>query len=196
MAGCSGRHLSGQGEELQTERCLRRSGDRTGGGLFPAGGCICSATRQHAGEMSANWLYYPIVFVLVALSFGARSLWPAFEFAQQARFLFPPGCSSPRRSQMSFPCADPGVFTGFVWDARHLPYKVGEGSRRDDDRGCRGITSLRKHPEIGGSLPLGYTIFLFGALGTLMQGGAASFSNAALGIAGADVGVAIMVWLL
>jgi len=147
--------------------------------------------------MSANWLYYPIVFVLVALSFGAQEFVPAFEFAQQARFLLPPVVFFSASLSVSFPMMLLlAFFTGFVWDARNLPYKEDKdhGAMIATDAGA--ITDIEKHPEIGGSMPFGYTIFLFGALGTLMQGVRPLFKRGRWELPVLMVGIAIMGWLL
>jgi hypothetical protein len=147
--------------------------------------------------MSANLLYYPFVFLVVALSFGAQEFVPAFEFAQQARFLLPPVVFFSSALSVSFPMMLLlAFFTGFVWDARNLPYKEDKGHAVVITADAGLMPDVEKRPEIGGSLPFGYTIFLFGALGSLMQGVRPLFKRGRWELPVLMVGVAIMGWLL
>lgn len=147
--------------------------------------------------MSANWLYYPIVLVLLALSFAAQEFVPAFEFAQQARFLLPPVVFFSSALSVSFPMMLLMAFlTGFVWDARNLPYKEDHTHAviMTSDSGLS--SDVSNHPEIGGPLPFGYSIVFFGALGTLMQGVRPLFKRGRWELPVLMVGVAIGAWLL
>jgi hypothetical protein len=147
--------------------------------------------------MSANWLYYPFVLLLLALSFAAQEFVPAFEFAQQARFLLPPVVFFSSALSVSFPMMlVMAFFTGLVWDARNLPYKEDKAPAIVMTSDAALGADVEKHPEVGGSLPFGYTIFVFGALGTLMQGVRPLFKRGRWELPVLMVGVAIMAWLL
>src|SRR6188508_2785449 len=71
-----------------------------------------------------SFLYNIVVFILLALTFGIQELIPAIEFAQQAKVLLPPVFFFSTSLSVSFPvmlCL--ALFTGLMWDARHLPYR-------------------------------------------------------------------------
>ncbi len=141
-------------------------------------------------------LYYMTVWILLAFSFGAQEFLPAIEFAHQARVLLPPAlffCSS---LSVSFPVMLIfAFFTGFVWDARHLPYKPDKVKFSDASAiNTGGSAEIRGHAS--GNLPAGYSILLFGALGTVMQGIRPLFKRGRWELPVVMVGVATFTWLL
>jgi hypothetical protein len=136
------------------------------------------------------------VGILLALSFGAQEFLPAIEFAHQARLLLPPVlyfCSS---LSVSFPVMLVfAFFTGFVWDARHLPYRPDKVKFSDTSE-----LSMNGHAEIRGrshgNMPPGYSILFFGAIGTVMQGIRPLFKRGRWELPVVMVGVATFGWLL
>ena len=140
-------------------------------------------------------IYNLLVFVLLVLTFGMQEFIPPIEFAQQARLLLPPVFFFSSALSVPFPvmlCF--AVFTGFVWDARHLPYKP---ERTKDpvatelvanDLSERGGTS-------SGDLPFGYSTFLFGVMGTVMQGIRPLFKRGRWEMPVIMVGLATFAWL-
>src|SRR6187551_1661183 len=71
-----------------------------------------------------SFLYNIVVLLLLALTFGIQELIPPIEFAQQARVLLPPVFFFAASLSVSFPVMlFLALFTGLLWDARHLPYK-------------------------------------------------------------------------
>ncbi len=141
-------------------------------------------------------LYYITVWILLAFSFGAQEFLPAIEFAHQARVLLPPVlffCSS---LSVSFPVMLIfAFFTGFVWDARHLPYRPDKVKFSDtSEMAMSGHSETRERSH--GNMPPGYSIILFGALGTVMQGIRPLFKRGRWELPVVMVGVATFVWLL
>lgn len=141
-------------------------------------------------------LYYMTVWSLLAISFGAQEFLPAIEFAHQARVLLPPVlffCSS---LSVSFPVMLIfAFFTGFVWDARHLPYKADKVKFSDaSELSMNGHAETRERSR--GNPPPGYSILLFGALGTVMQGIRPLFKRGRWELPVVMVGVATFTWLL
>jgi hypothetical protein len=143
-----------------------------------------------------TFVYYIAVFVLMALSFAMQEFVPVLEFAQQARVLLPPALFFSSALSVSFPVMLMlAFFTGFVWDARHLPYKVDKAKIVEVSDMAAG-SSIESRAESGGRLPMGYSIFLFGALGTLMQGVRPLFKRGRWELPVIMVGVATFGWLL
>ena len=71
-----------------------------------------------------SFIYNLLVFFLLLITFGLQEFIPPIEFAQQARVLLPPVFFFSASLSVPFPvmlCL--ALFTGLVWDARHLPYK-------------------------------------------------------------------------
>ena len=86
-------------------------------------------------------------------------------------------------------------FTGYVWDARHLPYRPDKAKFSDTSE-----LAMNSHAETRGrsrgNLPPGYSIILFGALGTVMQGIRPLFKRGRWELPVVMVGVATFTWLL
>lgn len=140
--------------------------------------------------------YYMTVWVLLAFSFGAQEFLPAIEFAHQARVLLPPALFFCSALSVSFPVMLIfAFFTGFIWDARHLPYKPDKVKISEtSEMTAAGHAETREHAR--GNLPPGYSILLFGALGTVMQGIRPLFKRGRWEIPVVMVGVATFTWLL
>jgi hypothetical protein len=142
-------------------------------------------------------IYYLVVSLLVVLSFCAQEFVPLFEFAQQARVLLPPAFFFSASLSVSFPVMLAfALFTGLVWDARHLPYAHEKmKSSEYSEMGTSG-PAIELHAATGGSLPLGYTAILFAGLGTLMQGIRPLFRRGRWELPVIMVGLATFTWLL
>jgi hypothetical protein len=146
-------------------------------------------------------LYYLVVLLLLALSFGIQELIPVIEFAQQARVLLPPVLFFSSALSVSFPVMlFLALFTGLVWDARHLPYRAEKEkaeaptSELVATQGVANVTEARAQGM--GVLPVGYSIILFAVTGTLMQGIRPLFKRGRWELPVVMVGVATLVWLL
>lgn len=142
-------------------------------------------------------LYYIVVGVLLALSFLAQEFVPALEFAQHARVLLPPAFFFSAALSVSFPVMLAlALFSGVVWDARHLPY--GHEKPRAAEYSEMGASgpAVELHAATGGPLPLGYSAVLFAGLGTLMQGIRPLFKRGRWELPVIMVGLATFVWLL
>lgn len=141
--------------------------------------------------------YYIVVGLLLALSFFAQEFVPAFEFAQQARVLLPPAFFFSAALSVSFPVMLAlALFTGVVWDARHLPYRHERPKAAEySEMGMAG-PAVELHASTGGPLPMGYSAILFGGLGTLMQGIRPLFKRGRWELPVIMVGLATFVWLL
>lgn len=141
-------------------------------------------------------IYYTTLWLLLAFSFGVQEFLPAIEFAYQARVLLPPALFFCSALSVSFPMMlFFAFFTGFVWDARHMPYRPDKMKNREVSE-----LSMKGHSEIrersGSTLPPGYSILLFGSLGTVMQGIRPLFKRGRWELPVMMVGVATFVWLL
>ena len=141
-------------------------------------------------------IYNLLVFVLLVLTFGMQEFIPAIEFAQQARVLLPPVFFFSSALSVPFPvmlCF--ALFTGLVWDARHLPYKA-------DKTAITPATEMvsnelaEKFSTRGGDLSFGYSIVLFGVMGTIMQGIRPLFKRGRWEVPVIMVGLATFAWLL
>lgn len=144
-----------------------------------------------------NTIYYIVVGLLFALSFGAQEFVPAMEFAQQARVLLPPVFFFSASLSVSFPMMLAfALFTGLVWDARHLPYHPGKPAAVEVAEAGAAVSKVELRAEVGGSLPLGYSAVLFSGLGTLMQGIRPLFKRGRWELPVIMVGLATFAWLL
>jgi hypothetical protein len=142
-----------------------------------------------------SFIYNLLVFLLLALSFGAQEFVPAIEFAQHARVLLPPVFFFSASLSVPFPvmlCL--ALFTGLVWDARHLPYKPEKMKAANEH--VSNMDFSEKAGRASGSLSMGYSIFIFGALGTLMQGIRPLFRRGRWEVPVIMVGIATSTWLL
>ncbi len=100
-----------------------------------------------------------ILFVLLCLSFVAQEFLPAIEWAYGARLFIVPVVFFCSAVSVPFPVMLMfAFFTGFVWDARHLIL----------------VEEVAKSPRFSEMLSanptFGYSIFLYGLMGALMQG--------------------------
>ncbi|WP_050027935.1 hypothetical protein [Verrucomicrobium sp. BvORR034] len=143
-----------------------------------------------------SFLYNIIVVLLVALSFGAQEFLPAIEFANHARVLLPPVLFFSASLTVSFPMMlFLALFTGLVWDARHLPYKPEKPVAVESADLARELP-VEKQPPTGTALPVGYSMFLFGVTGTLMQGIRPLFKRGRWELPVIMVGIATLLCLL
>ena len=142
-------------------------------------------------------VYYIVVGVLLAASFGAQEFVPALAFAQQARVLLPPVFFFSAALSISFPMMLMlALFTGLVWDARHLPYRADKGRNAEIIEFTQGLSAVESHAVMGQPLPFGYSAALFGALGAFMQGVRPLFKRGRWDLPVLLVGVAAFAWLL
>lgn len=141
--------------------------------------------------------YHIVVGLLLALSFFAQEFVPTLEFAQQARVLLPPAFFFSAALSVSFPVMLAfALFTGVVWDARHLPYRHERpGAAEYSEMGTAG-PDVELHATTGGSPLMGYSAILFGGLGTLMQGIRPLFKRGRWELPVVMVGLATFLWML
>ena len=142
-----------------------------------------------------SFIYNLLVFVLLALSFGAQEFVPAIEIAQHARVLLPPVFFFSASLSVPFPvmlCL--ALFTGLVWDARHLPYKLEKPKTAIEMHAAADLSE--RTPPTGGNLTVGYSIALFGVLGSLMQGIRPLFKRGRWEVPVIMVGLTTAVWLM
>jgi hypothetical protein len=143
-----------------------------------------------------SFIYNLLVFILLVLTFGMQEFIPPIEFAQQARVLLPPVFFFSSALSVPFPvmlCF--ALFTGLVWDARHLPYKPDKVNAAPATELVSNDLSERFSAH-GGDLPFGYSTFLLGVMGTLMQGIRPLFKRGRWEVPVIMVGLAIFAWLL
>ncbi|MFN7560654.1 MAG: hypothetical protein ACK5TH_02655 [Prosthecobacter sp.] len=138
-------------------------------------------------------LFHPIVFILLVLSFLVQEFIPGLEIAQFATLFLPAVFFFAASVAVPFPVMLVlAFFTGFLWDARHLPgVSEAMGSRLDvfgEDSGAEFSASM--------ALPFGLSIAIFGMLGTLMQGIRPLFKRGRLELPVLMVGAVTFSWLL
>ena len=141
--------------------------------------------------------YYLITGLLLALSFCVQEFVPLLEFAQQARVLFPATFFFCASLSVSFPAMLVfALFTGVVWDARHLPYAQEKMRAPEHYEMAIAGSGVERHAPTGGSLPLGYSVLFFAGLGALMQGIRPLFKRGRWELPVIMVGLATFTWLL
>jgi hypothetical protein len=138
-------------------------------------------------------LFHPIVFILLVLSFLVQEFIPGLEIAQFATLFLPAVFFFAASVAVPFPVMLVlAFFTGFLWDARHLPgVSEAMGSGLDvfgEDSGAEFSASM--------ALPFGLSIAIFGMLGTLMQGIRPLFKRGRLELPVLMVGAVTFSWLL
>jgi hypothetical protein len=144
-----------------------------------------------------SFLYNIVVLLLLALTFGIQELIPAIEFAQQARVLLPPVFFFSASLSVSFPVMlFLALFTGLTWDARHLPYRPEKIAATAAAVEYAAPDVVETRSQGMGHLPVGYSIILFAATGTLMQGIRPLFKRGRWELPVVMVGVATLLWLL
>lgn len=145
--------------------------------------------------MSMNIIYHVVVGLLLALTFGMQEFIPAIEFAQHARVLLPPVFFFSAALSVTFPVMLLlALFTGLVWDARHLPYRTERMSATEVSE-MAGENPVEKNINVPG-LPFGYSVVLFGMIGALMQGVRPLFRRGRWELPVVMVGVGTLAWLL
>ena len=145
-----------------------------------------------------SFIYNILVFLMLALSFGLQEFIPAIEFAQYARVLLPPVFFFSASLSVTFPVMLMlALFTGVVWDARNLPYKPERAKTAVvSELGGTGDALSETIPSTSGDLIFGYSVVIFGALGSLMQGIRPLFRQGRWEVPVIMVGVATVAWLL
>lgn len=105
--------------------------------------------------MSSVFFWISVVGLLV-LSFGLQEFMPVLDWAYGARFILPATVFLGASVTVSYPfMLVLAFFAGLLWDARHLSFV---------ERGTELAAS------VAGDLALGYSIMLFGLVGSAMQG--------------------------
>lgn len=140
-------------------------------------------------------LFNILVFILLTLTFGVQEFIPPIEFAQQARVLLPPVFFFAASLSVSFPVMlFLALFTGLLWDARHLPYKEEKmPPQKVLDLSMQNSTDSHLRGSV--KLHIGYSIFLFGVAGTLMQGIRPLFKRGRWELPVFMIGMATFLWL-
>ncbi|CAN5912517.1 hypothetical protein BH11VER1_BH11VER1_18580 [soil metagenome] len=140
-------------------------------------------------------LFNILVFILLTLTFGVQEFIPPIEFAQQARVLLPPVFFFAASLSVSFPVMlFLALFTGLLWDARHLPYKEDKTPpQKVLDLSMQNSTDNRLRSTV--KLHIGYSIFLFGVAGTLMQGIRPLFKRGRWELPVIMIGLTTFLWL-
>lgn len=141
-----------------------------------------------------NLLFNFSVLVLMMLLFGVQEFVPVIDFANQARLLLPAAFFFCASLSVSFPMMlFLALFTGLVWDARHLPYKEEKPVVEISELGHFDLDEM--HSSMG-DLRVGYSIVLFGVAGALMQGIRPLFKRGRWELPVFMVGIATFIWLL
>jgi len=102
-----------------------------------------------------------MLLVLLGLSFIVQEFIPAVPWAYHARLLLVPVVFFASAVAAPFPMMLLFAFvTGFVWDARHLIIMPGTGAELFGDISM----------DVAANPSFGYSILIYGLLGSLMQG--------------------------
>ena len=142
-------------------------------------------------------VYYVIVWILLVVCFGLQEFVPALDFAQHAQVLLPPAFFFCSALTVSFPMMLIfALFTGIVWDARHLPYKPEKPKAAEVQEMALGVGAAELRSETGRQLPFGYSVVLFGIFGMLVQGIRPMFKRGRWELPVIMVGIATLSWLL
>lgn len=137
--------------------------------------------------------FHPIVFMLLILSFFLQEFIPGLEIAQFATLFLPTVFFFAASVAVPFPMMLLLAFSaGLLWDGRYLP-SVSEAMVEGldlfgEDSGAEFSASM--------SLPFGFSIVIFGILGTLMQGIRPLFNRGRMELPVLMVGAATFSWLL
>lgn len=138
-----------------------------------------------------------VVVIMLALSIVAEEFIPSIEIAQNARLFIGPVFFFASAVSVPFPVMLMMAFgTGFLWDARYLPF-VTQDSGTEQLAGLAMDNGITNTTSMGsGDLGFGYSIILFGLLGTLMQGIRPLFKKGRLELPVLMVGFVTAAWLL
>ena len=140
-----------------------------------------------------------VVMILLALALIVEEFLPSIEIAQNARLFIGPVFFFAAAVSVPFPVMLTMAFaTGFVWDARYLPFVTQDSGTEQlaglaSDSLALGMTSTM---STGADLGFGYSILLFGILGALMQGIRPLFKKGRLELPVLMVGFVTAAWLL
>jgi hypothetical protein len=141
-------------------------------------------------------VFYPVIIVLLLLTFAVQEFIPSVPMAQYATLFLPPVFFFAASVAVPFAMMLLLAFmTGFIWDARYLPiFGAGPVSGADGL-----VNDALANPGLiaaSGGLGFGISIVIFGLLGTLMQGIRPLFKRGRLELPVLMVGFATFTWLL
>ncbi len=139
------------------------------------------------------------VILLLALSIIAEEFLPAIEIAQNARLFIGPVFFFAASVSVPFPVMLLMAFgTGFLWDARYLPFVAQDSGAEKlaELANGNGIAAFNSGMSTGADLGFGYSILIFGVLGAIMQGIRPLFKKGRLELPVLMVGFVTAVWLL
>ncbi len=145
-------------------------------------------------------IFNVIVFLMLGLAIIAEEFVPAIEIAQNARLFLGPVFFFAASVSVPFPVMLMMAFcTGFIWDARYLPFVVQDAAAQKlaalaDVNALSAAGSTLG--SMGSDLGFGYSILIFGVLGSLMQGIRPLFKKGRLELPVFMVGFVTAVWLL
>lgn len=126
--------------------------------------------------------FWMAVVLLLVLSFGLQEFMPVIDWAYGARFILPTTVFLGASVTVSYPfMLTLAFFSGLLWDARHLSF-VGAES------GLMGGGA--------GELALGYSIMLFGLVGSAMQGIRPLFERGRFELPVVMMGLMTGLWLM
>lgn len=145
-----------------------------------------------------NLFFNFCLLVLLVLTFCVQEFVPAIEFANQARLILPIVYFFCASLSSSFPMMlILALATGFLWDARHLPYPAEKITKEEISQlaeiGQPTVDEAR--PDLG-TLRFGYSIILLAMTGALMQGIHPLFKRGRWEFPVLMVGIATCTWLL
>ncbi|MEM8954859.1 MAG: hypothetical protein AAGD22_11965 [Verrucomicrobiota bacterium] len=110
-------------------------------------------------------VYFLFIVVMLAGAMAAQEFMPVMDFAQQARVLLVPAVFFASAVTVSYPVMlILALLAGFMWDARNV---VVVESPVDL---VAMFSEQKAQPGTEVDLPFGYSILLYGLLGSLMQG--------------------------
>lgn len=141
-------------------------------------------------------LFNAIVFVLMLLSFAVQEFVPTImpETTHYARLFLPAVFFFAASVAVPFPVMLMlALTTGILWDVRYLPMSsdLGQATRAE-----LGMTLADAASLSTSDLRFGYSIFVFGLMGMLMQGVRPLFKKGRLELPVLMVGFATFGWLL
>lgn len=141
-------------------------------------------------------VFYPVIIMLLLLSFAVQEFIPSVPMAQYATLFLPPVFFFAASVAVPFATMLMLAFiTGFIWDARYHPGIFGAPASAADSL----INDTLLNPDTiaaGGGLGFGISIVIFALLGTLMQGIRPLFKRGRLELPVLMVGFATFTWLL
>ncbi len=139
-------------------------------------------------------IFYPVVFILLLLSFAVQEFMPSISMAENAMLFLPPVFFFAASVAVPFPVMLIMAFmTGLIWDARYLP-AVNAVARQSTET----LLAAASDPALAtnsGHLTFGLSIVLFGLMGALMQGIRPLFKRGRLELPVLMIGIVTFFWL-